>query len=157
MMATLRLTVVNGPCQGKRFCLRGLDACLVGWAPDCPIRFSGERCARGIGRYHCQVLLDAPRTCVLIQDMDIASRTCINGRRVGESGALAEATTTVGVARHGDIVTLGEMSLQVSIHDCAEDFPTDERGSFAEPARVNEDCPVACQGHLVASSTQSRT
>jgi hypothetical protein len=144
MMATLRLTVVNGPHQGKRFCLRGLDACLVGRAADCPIRFSEECCACGIGRYHCQVLLDAPRACVLIQDMDISSQTRINGRRVDENGALAEAATTVGVARQGDIITIGDLSLQVSIHDCAEDFPTSQWPRFTEPTSVKEDCPVAC-------------
>lgn len=143
MATTLRLTVLTGPHQGTRFCTRGLDACMVGRASECAIRFCGETRDLSISRHHCQLLLDTAS--VRVQDMDSANGTYINGHRVGDKAEATGSLAPVSVAEDGDILTIGGTSLQVRIMDCSVEFtePGDEH-ACAECAKVKKDCPVSC-------------
>ncbi len=137
MTTTIRLTVLTGPHEGTRYCMRGLDAALVGRAAECQIRFCGEKRDLCISRYHCQLLPDSAG--VHVQDMDSANGTYINGHRVGgtaQPSDLAPFAPLAAVAEDGDILTIGGTSLRVNIMNCGVDFPED--GS------VKKDCPVAC-------------
>ena len=143
MATTLRLTVLTGPHKGTRFCTRGLDACLVGRAPECAIRFCGESRDLCISRYHCQLLLDAAS--VRVQDMDSANGTYINGHRVGEKPAPLGTLPPASVAEDGDILTIGGTSLRVNIMDCAVEFTEPgDHDACPECAKVKKDCPIAC-------------
>lgn len=141
MAATIRLTVLTGPHKGTRFCTRGLNACLIGRSAECHMRFCGEPDDLAISRVHCQLLPDAP--CVRILDMDVSNVTKINGQAVGES---REAEAAAGVARDGDIITIGSTSMLVNVLDCHEPFAesSDSRVAGALTEIVKKDCPVDC-------------
>ena len=141
MAATIRLTVLTGPHKGTRFCTRGLNACLVGRSAECHMRFCGEARDLAISRVHCQLLLDPPF--VRIQDMNSSNGTYVNGRKVTES---QEAEAAAGVARDGDIITVGDTTMLVNVLDCSEPFAEscDPQVVGALAEIVKKDCPVRC-------------
>jgi serine/threonine-protein kinase len=144
MAATVRLTVLTGPHQGSRFCLRGMTACMVGRAAECQVRLAGTPRDQCISRCHCQLAFDPPL--VRVQDMDSANGTYINGHKVGVDLAdeLLQSNAMLGVAKDGDIITLGGTSLRVNIMDCPEYEPDGPAPLWKEAETVKQDCPVDC-------------
>lgn len=134
MTTTLRLTVLTGPHKGTRFCTRGLEACMVGRASECDMRFAGDSRDLCISRRHCQLLLDIAH--VRVQDMDSANGTYINGHRVGHQDD--DRAHLFATAKDGDILTIGGTSLQVSVIDCAVAL-----GELGHD-KVKKDCPIRC-------------
>ena len=147
MTATIRLTVLTGPHQGSRFCLRGSNACLVGRASECQVRFCGLDRDLCISRRHCQLYFEPPL--LRMEDLGSVNATYVNGHKVGdEDGATGGdlLDLPLGIARHGDILTIGGTSMQVNVVDCPLTAQEADDGSPAwnEKDIVKVDCPVAC-------------
>jgi hypothetical protein len=55
-----------------------------------------------------------------------------------------ESEATLGVAKDGDIITLGGTSVRVNIMDCPECEPGGCNPLWKENETVKQDCPLDC-------------
>jgi pSer/pThr/pTyr-binding forkhead associated (FHA) protein len=148
MAAIVCLSVLTGPHRGTRFCLRRQNACLVGRATECQVRFGACERDLSISRRHCRIYFDPPM--LHIQDLHSVNGTYINGRKVMDTAALAPNVCHIDVeldaARDGDVITVGGTSLQVNVVDCPLlGAQHDEESGWPADEAVLVDCPEACQ------------
>lgn len=136
MAETLRLTIMTGSHQGRRFCFRAAGDFLVGRAADCFVHLNGSERDRTISRHHCRLLVDPPL--VNIQDLDSLNGTFINGQPA------AQVDFPLGNVHHGDVVTVGGTSCLCEIVDCPPALPPSHEPVWKEGEIAKDDCPVPC-------------
>ncbi|MCS6852857.1 MAG: FHA domain-containing protein [Gemmataceae bacterium] len=140
MTAALCLKVLTGPHKGQLFCVRDGRSCIVGRAAECDICLCGAERDRSISRRHCHLWFMSP--VVHVADLGSTNGTFINGHRAGDADPdaprqLFDPRAAIGLARDGDILTIGGTSFQLLIGDCPAPCP--ETGP-AMPVPV--DCPL---------------
>lgn len=138
MAETLRLTIMTGPHQGRRFCFRAAGDFLVGRGADCFVHLNGSDRDRTISRHHCRLLVDPPL--VSVQDLGSVNGTFINGR----TAAPETADVPLGNVQHGDVVTVGGTSCLFEIVDCPPDLPPGHEPVWKEGDTAKVDCPIPC-------------
>ncbi len=153
MATTVRITVLNGPHKGQRFCFRGATHCLLGRADDCFVQLAGEEKDLLISRHHCQ--LDVNPACILgtfVRDLGSLNGTYINGKRVAPTDQdLADVPLWLArsfpnsAVEDGDIITVGGTSLQIDLVDCPPEGVEQAGGPvWAEAEVAKRDCPIPC-------------
>lgn len=145
MAETVRITVVAGPHQGRRFCFRGADEVLVGRSADCLVHLGGAGGDKSISRRHCRLVIDPPL--VTVQDLGSRNGTFINAQPVATAGG----EVPMGNLRHGDMLTIGGTSCLVEIVDCPpSDLPPEYEPVWKAGDIVRSDCPVPCTADVCA-------
>ena len=151
MTATLRLKVITGPHRGERFCFRGRSSCTLGRATECFVRLFGDERDTKISRCHCQ--LDVNNSFVQINDLGSLNGTYINGHRlpgppldVKDSPTSNDLAGLDSILGHGDVLTVGGMSMQLELVDCPEFEGLDENDpSFWKPGETAKKvCAMPC-------------
>ena len=148
MAAVIRLTVLTGSDKGRRICMRELNACLVGRAEACQVRFEQRRGSCHLSRRHCQLFFDPPL--LRVRDLSSVNGTYLNGKMLGEptddSSVLFQGDQPVAMAQDTDVLTIGGMTIQVHVMDCPLTCPTESETNviWKESDVVIESCPVAC-------------
>jgi pSer/pThr/pTyr-binding forkhead associated (FHA) protein len=109
---------------------------------DCLVRFSGAELDEFLSRHHCELEIDPPA--LQVRDLGSRNGTYLNGKEVdAEPKVLSEQVGCV--ANHGDLLTLGGMTLRVDILECPQAGKDPEGKSiWAEGETVTKDCPLPC-------------
>jgi serine/threonine protein kinase len=98
------LTVIAGPQKGAAFPLKTGDPLLIGRGKSTAAQLSDPH----VSRVHCQVKIDGDQ--VIVTDLDSASGTYVNGKRITSQRLQA-----------GDVVQIGETRLRLDRKDQMEE------------------------------------
>jgi pSer/pThr/pTyr-binding forkhead associated (FHA) protein len=146
---TIRITVLTGPHKNRRFCFRGPMHCTVGRAAECDIQLSGSQRDQTVSRRHCRLDIDPP--CVQVEDLMSLNGTYHNGTKlepaagpIADESSRAAGSAGVVTVQDGDIITLGETSLQVHVVDCALGEAGGGAAVWPQGEMAKPDCPVPC-------------
>jgi len=142
MAAAIRLTVLTGPHKHRKFCFCGPSKCQIGRALDCMVQLSGAARDQLISRHHCQLEIDPP----VLKVRDLASKngTFVNGKKVASSPT-QPAEEAAAELEHGDLLTVGGMTMRVDILDCPHfEGKTEGKSNWEVGQVVKEDCSLPC-------------
>jgi pSer/pThr/pTyr-binding forkhead associated (FHA) protein len=117
--ATVTLTVIHGPLDGRTFEFAERASCFLGRAADCQPRLPDDDDHRKVSRHHCLIDINPPDA--RIRDFGSLNGTYLNGTRIGQRAA--GQTPEQGAAtefpehdlRHGDAIRLGDTVLRVDV------------------------------------------
>lgn len=143
MPTTVRLTVLDGPHKGGRFCFRRPEV-TVGRGADCDVRICGAPEDASISRRHCKMWLQ--ESALFVQDLESTNGTCLNDKCLDVlPGDVAQGWTRIANVQDGDILSLGDTRLEVELMDCPRDrHPVEGALPWPEQAQVLQDCPASC-------------
>src|SRR5690348_14188028 len=122
MTATIRLTIVEGPDEGKEFVFRTPERSVVGRAVGCYPRLPSDPFHLTVSRSHCLLQVDPPDVCVT--DLGSRNGTYVNGVRIGG----ADSGEPPCPLRDGDELRLGETVFRVSVMEPVEGRRADGSG-----------------------------
>ena len=119
MPATVTLTVIRGPLDGKEFVYDQRSICILGRADDCDPRLPDDDAHRTVSRHHCLIDINPPD--VRIRDFGSLNGTHVNETKIGQREAhqTPEEVAAVAFPEHdlndGDEIRLGDTVLRVGI------------------------------------------
>jgi pSer/pThr/pTyr-binding forkhead associated (FHA) protein len=126
--ATVRLTIIGGPDDGKQFVFRTPGRSDIGRGAGCYPRLPSDPFHLTVSRCHCLLQVAPPDVCVI--DLGSRNGTYVNGVRVG--GATSGEPPCP--LHEGDELRVGETVFRVSVAASAEDDRTDGSGVTGQEA-----------------------
>jgi pSer/pThr/pTyr-binding forkhead associated (FHA) protein len=132
----VRLTVLNGPHKGNRFCCRQCKAMIVGRAGDCDISLNDAHADLRVSRRHCRLQFESD--CILVHDLASKNGTFINGILVGQEDQARDVLTS------DDLLTVGETTLGIEFFDCPLSNSAEGESGWPEDVTILKNCPLNC-------------
>ena len=130
--AKVILTFISGSIKGREFVFEKRTTRIIGRAKDCNFILPDDKEHRTISRYHC--LLDINPPYIRVRDFGSLNGTFANNQRIGSRKELANSAENKPENKpenrecdmfDGDILKIGNISLQVRIEGKSSTMPLD--------------------------------